>query len=704
MEEPKATQASGPAGIDLGIPGCERAVEVGRGGFGVVYRAWQPEFDRTVAVKILTTTLEGEARGRFARELRAMGALSGHPHIVTVYHAGFTAVGSPFLVMGFEPGGALADRIRTGGPLPWPEALAIGVKMAGALETAHRAAVLHRDVKPENILLSAFGEPKLADFGIALIQGANASRATALLATIPHAAPELLAGDRPSPASDIYALASTVYTLIRGRPAFAGDGDEGPLPMIVRIGSQAVPDLRPSGVPDAVCEVLERGMAKAPAERVRSAEAFGRELLRADGEGGRFRTNPLVLDVEGQADDAGELVGRAATPVPPNTRLTGVERASAVEEADAQATMLVRDRAPAPTPPGPRNGPTRAVSAPARGFRLPAILASRGRRMAAAALAAAVVVVGLLVLTNSGHGHQPPWTVGASMPTARGYLTTSTGLDGRIYAMGGTSSGKALTRVEVYSPRFDSWAIDNDMPTARWAAASATGQDGRIYTMGGFLNDNVLDTMDVLTPTAGTWRGAAPMPTARRAFSAVTGSDGRIYAIGGFDRDHALATVEAYTPATDTWTAVAPLPTPRGLLAAALGPDGRIYTIGGLTERDVSTVEVYTPATDSWTKGAPLPTPRSGVAAVAAADGRVYAIGGFTGDHALTTVDVYTPSTNTWTAADPMPTARFAAASSGPDGRIYVIGGSADTRYVNTVEVYTPPGNRSDLMVRPAGR
>src|SRR5207302_3864496 len=110
--------------VDLGIAGCEQTVEIGRGGFSTVYRAWQPEFGRTVAVKILSTgSLDADAQRRFDRELRAMGALSGHPHIVTVYSKGLTASGNPYLIMGFEPGGSLADRLRRLGPMAWQDAV-----------------------------------------------------------------------------------------------------------------------------------------------------------------------------------------------------------------------------------------------------------------------------------------------------------------------------------------------------------------------------------------------------------------------------------------------------------------------------------------------------------------------------------------------------------------------------------------------------
>jgi len=156
---------------ELDAAGFEEAVEIGRGGFGVVYRCVQAALDRTVAVKVLTADLDAENVERFLREQRAMGRLSGHPHIVNVLHVGTTNSGRPFIVMQYHPQGSLDARIREHGPLGWPEALSLGVKIAGALETAHRTGILHRDVKPANILLTDYGQPQLTDFGIARIAG-----------------------------------------------------------------------------------------------------------------------------------------------------------------------------------------------------------------------------------------------------------------------------------------------------------------------------------------------------------------------------------------------------------------------------------------------------------------------------------------------------------------------------------------------------
>ena len=645
-------QGSPPVGIDLGVPGCEHAVEIGRGGFGAVYRAWQPEFGRTVAVKVLGQAgIEGEARRRLARELRAMGALSGHPHIVTVHSAGFTGAGNPFLVMGFEPGGTLADRLRRSGPMPWKEAVLAGIRISGALETAHRSALLHRDVKPENVLLSAFGEPKLADFGVAQLQGAAATRGEALVASIPHAAPELLAGGRPSVASDVYALASTVYTLIRGAPAFAGEagGDTDSLAMIARIGSRPVPDLRPHGVPGELCEVLERAMAKSPEDRPNSALELGLELRGAARAGGAVLPEPLVL---GADRDAGvELIG------------TGAQRRE--RAGVAVVTGSTREL------PVPRRRPRRRTVTLAASAGVLAVVA-------AAALAGAAVL----------HGSGPGWAVRAPMPTARSWLGVAAAADGRIYAVGGLN-GRPLATVEAYDPRSDRWSEMPPLQTARWGLATATIPDGRIFAIGG-MADRPLDGVEAYTP-GGSWAPVARLAVARWGAAAVTGRDGRIYVLGGFattDDRHALASVEVYDPVSGGWSTVAPMHRARGALAAVAAPDGRIYALGGANGPDFADVEVYSPADNTWTEATPLPSPRSGLAAGITPDGGVEVVGGYT-NHAVPTVQVYSPGSRQWSSGPALPVPLYTAVASTLDGRVWAIGGGTDTGGVDSVYMLT---------------
>lgn len=268
--------------IDLDIEGLEDPVEIGVGGFATVFKAYQPAFRRTVAVKVLATlNLDDAARERFERECQAMGSLSEHPNIVTVYGAGFTTSGRPYLVMAYLPGGSLQERIDEAGAIPWQDATLYGVHLAGALETAHRAQVVHRDIKPANVLMSTFGDAQLTDFGIARISGGHETRSGVITASMAHAPPEVLDGQRPTISADVYSLGSTIFELIYGQPAFARDDDESMVPMLRRILTDPPPDLRQRGVPDQVCQVIERAMAKDPAARQPSAVELGRELQAA---------------------------------------------------------------------------------------------------------------------------------------------------------------------------------------------------------------------------------------------------------------------------------------------------------------------------------------------------------------------------------------------------------------------------------------
>lgn len=303
MSEGSGIHRSGPGSdrgrspVDLGIPGYLNPVEIGRGGFAVVYRAWQPSFGRDVAIKIIDVALDFTGLDRFERECLAIGALSGHPNIVTVYELGLTGDGKPFIVMEFLASGSLADRLDQDGPLSLSRASEVGVNLAGALASAHGAGVLHRDVKPENALVSRFGVTKLADFGIARIEGRTETQTGRITASLAHAAPEILGGQRPTVASDLYSLGSTLFTLLTGTPPFVSPTDESFVPLLVRIATDPVPDLRSRNVPDAMCSVLEQALAKEPGERQSGAEEFGRHLQGAQATLG-LPVTQLVLEAE----------------------------------------------------------------------------------------------------------------------------------------------------------------------------------------------------------------------------------------------------------------------------------------------------------------------------------------------------------------------------------------------------------------------
>lgn len=306
--------------------GCEEVEQIGRGGFGTVYRAYQTAFRRRVAIKVLSVGASDETTlRRFRREVGAVGSLSGHPHIVVVHDIGTTEQGDPYLVMAHLSGGTLGDRIDAEGPVPWRSVVAWTVKLAGALEAAHAAGVLHLDVKPDNVLFDEFGEPQLVDFGIARLEGVTHSRSGHIKATPLYAAPEVLSGTRPSPGADVYSLAATAYAALRGRPAFLEDTDETLAPMLTRVLTQPPDPLPEATLPGAVWEVVARGLSKEPTVRPATAAELGRDLQDAQRAGGIPVTTMTIPG--GRRDEdadtrAVDPVARVPTPVSEDLNLT----------------------------------------------------------------------------------------------------------------------------------------------------------------------------------------------------------------------------------------------------------------------------------------------------------------------------------------------------------------------------------------------
>ncbi|WP_067899607.1 protein kinase domain-containing protein [Nocardia vaccinii] len=289
---------------ELATAGFETAVEIGRGGFDVVYRCRQVALDRTVAVKVLTAELDEDNQARFVREQRAMGRLTGHPNIVTVLEAGTTVSGLPYLVMPYHPLDSLDTWIRENGPLPLERVLQIGVKIAGALESAHRLGIVHRDVKPGNILLTEYGEPALTDFGIAHIAGGFETTASVVTGSPAFTAPEVLEGDDPTSAADVYGLAATLFCALTGHAAFERRSGENMVAQFVRITTQPLPDLRDNGIPEDVSAVVERAMNRDRHERPSVAELG--ETLRQLQQRHGFSVDEMALQGEPGLEHPGQ--------------------------------------------------------------------------------------------------------------------------------------------------------------------------------------------------------------------------------------------------------------------------------------------------------------------------------------------------------------------------------------------------------------
>ncbi len=278
------------------FPGFTDVVEIGTGSLAVVFRARESGTQRMVALKLLNVRdASPRAIESFERESAALGALSSHPNIVTLFRNFRTPDGRPALVLELCSG-SVADRLYLGDRLSVPDAVAIGIKIAGALETAHRGGILHRDVKPQNILVTEFGEPALADFGVAMLQSATQTTAGLFDFTTLHAAPELLEGGGTSAATDVYELASSLYQLIAGHSAFRTYEGESPASVILRILRDPVHRLSGKDVPVRLSDLIIRAMSKDRAQRPPTAAEFAAELAQVEIEQGWPGTQFLIRD------------------------------------------------------------------------------------------------------------------------------------------------------------------------------------------------------------------------------------------------------------------------------------------------------------------------------------------------------------------------------------------------------------------------
>jgi serine/threonine protein kinase len=251
--DPRAWAPEPTAG-QMRLPGYSGFTKIAEGGESVVYRARQNGLDRDVAVKVINVA-DPERVARFRRELEITVRLGRqHPHIVTVLDTGTAPDGRPCIVMEYYDLGSLHDRLREYGPLPVADVVAAGIAVADALAFAHGQGFLHRDVKPQNILMlpTSF---VLADFGIARMAGTGHS-ASLQLVSYRHAAPQMIDGQPPAAADDIYSLGSTLFTLLAGMAPYAADNPAEDT-VLSYLGRLHAAETRPLNRPDAPPELLD---------------------------------------------------------------------------------------------------------------------------------------------------------------------------------------------------------------------------------------------------------------------------------------------------------------------------------------------------------------------------------------------------------------------------------------------------------------
>jgi eukaryotic-like serine/threonine-protein kinase len=365
------------------LPGYTFVRTLGSGGFSDVFLYEQQLPRRRVAVKVLLTgQVDPSTRARFVDEANLMAQLSTHPFIVTIYHAGVAGDGRPYFAMEYCSGPSLAERYKRE-RFTVEDALRTGVRLAGAIATAHAAGILHRDIKPANVLTNDFGWPALTDFGIsstledelpvntgtgpastgASLVDAGAEESQAIGMSVPWSPPEMFEDDpKPDVRSDVFSLAATIHTLLAGRTPFEIPGrSNGALDLIGRIERGVITPMSRDDVPASLVAVLRKGMATDRRNRYPSALDFARALQRIELEIGYAATGidvpKLVTPGRDRRDaPAGEDETRARAVV------TIAAQPSAAEPTPLNAAET-RLRRPVVIDPGTRTAP----AAPAAG-------------------------------------------------------------------------------------------------------------------------------------------------------------------------------------------------------------------------------------------------------------------------------------------------------------------------------------------------
>ncbi|HEU4976884.1 MAG TPA: serine/threonine-protein kinase [Baekduia sp.] len=354
---------------------------IANGGMAAVYAAEDSVLERLVAIKVLGQGYAADpaARRRFTREARAAARVSDHPHVVTIFDTG-EHDGTAFIVMELRAGGSLADRLRRGDPVPTPTAVRWLREAASALDAAHAAQVVHRDVKPGNLLLDEQGRLAVGDFGIAsLADDTSLTQAGQVLGTAAYLSPEQATGQPATPASDRYSLAVVAYELLCGRKPFDGD-----TPVAQARAHVEVDPPTPTGPCQAAAAALKHGLAKDPAQRPATAMAFIDELDAALGD--HTAVTRSLPPTDPTKPVAGERAPRR--PRAPRTPVPVPVPAAAAPSAPARTS---RPRTPAPETAPPYAPPPRRRTG---SWLLGAL----------AAVALAAGAAGAVVLANSQDG------------------------------------------------------------------------------------------------------------------------------------------------------------------------------------------------------------------------------------------------------------------------------------------------------------
>ncbi len=675
-----------------------------RGGMGVVYRATQHRLTRMVALKLVTPALAQDPafRERFRREWTIAASID-HPNVIPVYEAG-DEDGVLFIAMRWVEGTNLRGLIDRG-PLEPARAARLVSQVAGALDAAHERDLIHRDVKPANILVTEQDHVYLTDFGLTK----HASSISGLtktgqwVGTVDYTAPEQIEGAACGPQTDVYSLGCVLFEALTGQPPYRRENELAALWAHMYTAAPSVREAAPD-VPAAFDAVVRRAMAKEPAERYASAGELGRAAQAAAGQGAPAREEASAAPPAGAGPSA-----RGSFPWPgrPGRRvLTGLASLVIL----VLALVVVVSQGDEDSGRSDRAAPASAAAAgvqTASTWRRLAAMPSARQNMAGTVLDGTIWVVGGLgagsTASHRVEGYDPViggWKSAPALPVRLHHEMVVT-YKGEIVVIGGWipqgSDQSAQVSDRVFALRGGKWVQLPALRRPRAAGAAAVVGD-RIVVAGGQDGGRLVDTTEVFDGTK--WSQGAGIPTPREHLAAA--ADGKyLYAVGGrnLSPDKNSAALERYDPAADTWQRLPEMPTARGGLGAAL-VDGRLFAVGGeTTTRALGTVESYDVARRAWSRAPAMRSPRHGIA-VAAVGRSLYALGGapkpghasaVATAEATRLVRARSTGASTWRRLAAMPSARQNMAGTVLDGTIWVVGGlGAGSTASHRVEGYDP--------------
>jgi serine/threonine protein kinase/N-acetylneuraminic acid mutarotase len=604
-----------------------------RGGMGVVYRAIQLRLERTVALKLVTPALARDTsfRERFKRESMVAASID-HPNVIPVYEAG-EEDGALYIAMRWVEGTDLREMLDRGALEPSRAARFVS-QAANALDAAHERGLIHRDVKPANILITGQDHVYLTDFGLTKHASSisGLTRTGQWVGTVDYTAPEQIEGATVSARTDVYSLGCVLFEALTGRTPYERENDLAKLWAHMYTPPPSVLEVSPD-IPARFDGIVQRAMAKDPAERYASAGELGGAVL------------------------------------------------SAAREAEAPAREKF----------GPADAPSDQPIPQPAGARRPL---GRGRRVLfglvgllvlAAAVLAIVYLPGSDQSETDGTTASPSpqlrtastWSRLPSMPTAR-QNTGSTVLDGTIWVMGGLGNGSiGSRRVEGYDPVINGWKAGPDLPV-RLHHQMVVTYKGEVVVIGGWIpkgSNPSAETSDrVFALRGGSWV-RLPSLQRPRAAGAVAVVGDRIVVVGGQADGRLVDATEVFDG--KRWSTGANIPTPREHLAAASDGDF-VFAVGGRAlspDKNSAALERYDPASDRWQRLPDMPTARGGLGA-AIADGHLLAVGGETPTRVLGQVESYSLASKSWSRAPSMRTPRHGIAVAAIERSLYSLGGA----------------------------